>query len=159
MWCPLSAIVTGIVELSSPCRRRAAAGPGAASAPVAVDLLLWATGLTAVIRPPTVAPSGSSTVTRSPSTASLCTRREVDGHHQGVEVVCRMACAEPPPEDDPDPDPVDAPEPAVPPPLLDGLLVPLAPFVLPPFVPPPLAAVLGCLEPCSWALLAGRPDP
>ncbi len=97
VWCPRSAIVTGIVadelelELDAPLLE-----------PLA--LLVCATGLTAVMTPLTTLPFGISTVTCSPRTASLCElalRSTVT--ISCVEVVCRIAVALPPAlEDDPD---------------------------------------------------------
>jgi hypothetical protein len=82
------------------------------------ELLVWATGLTFVILPSTVLPSGSWTVTGSPTTASLClVASRLTVTTSWVEVVERIAVAADPPLD-PEPDPPepepDPPEPEPP---------------------------------------------
>lgn len=127
----MSVIVTGTV----------AEGVLDALVPVPDDellLLLWATGLTCVIFPSEVLPSGSWTVTGSPTTASVCfvaSRATVTT--SWVEVVCRIAGAVPEPlAPDDEPLALEPPPPDAPP--LDELPPPDAPP--PPAPPPPLEA-------------------
>jgi hypothetical protein len=101
-----------------------------------VLLLLCATGLTWMIFASTVLPLGSSTVTGSPTTASLClvaSRSTVTTNW--FDVVCRIAWAvDAPleaPEPDEDPPPLDAPV------LAEALLDPPPPPPPPPLMPPP----------------------
>ena len=56
--------------------------------------MLWATELTAVIRPPTVSPLGSCTLTGWPTTASLClVASRLTVTTSLFEVVWRIGCA------------------------------------------------------------------
>jgi hypothetical protein len=116
-----SEIVTGTVEVVVP------EDPLAPDEPLV--LAVWATGLTAVIRPLTMLASGSCTVTGSPTTASLClVASSCTLTTRSVEVVWRIAwalAAPVVPEDEavlapappPPPPPPEADEPRAPPPV------------------------------------------
>ena len=113
------------------------------------ELVLWATGLTSVIRPSTLLPSGISTVTGSWTTASDCivaSRSTVTTSL--VEVVWRIgwalalaALATPEPVDDPPPDPLEPPEDEPPEPP-EPLLKPADPPEPPEREPDPAVAAL-----------------
>src|ERR1019366_5339575 len=101
-------------------------------------LVLCATGLTVVTFPSAVLPSGSCTLTGSPTTASLCfVASSATETITCVEVVWRIGVAEPEPADDvpaldepalgPPPFAAELDVPALPPPELRPPLEPLVP--------------------------------
>ncbi len=100
--------------MSRPSRRPSRRRLPPAPPPLSPELLDdWATALTAVTLPGSQLPFGSSTITCSPTVASLCrlaSRSTVTT--SCVEVVCRISDADPPPPEPLEPlDPLDPPEP------------------------------------------------